>query len=72
MKWITRRGKRAGWREKARRWHRWWAWRPVKIDEVGYEPLRVPEHRVLFEYVERKLESEGLFRWWAYRTPKDD
>ena len=35
-------------------WHRWFAWKPVRIPETKYDSVRVPKMCVWLEVVERK------------------
>ena len=37
-------------------WHRWFAWRPVRLPEMNYEGVRVPKMCVWLETIERKRE----------------
>jgi hypothetical protein len=46
-------------------WHRWWAWRPVRIAETRHDNIVVPAHYVWLDYVDTK---RAFICWYRYRS----
>jgi hypothetical protein len=59
--WLQRRRKRSYARTW---WHRWYAWRPIRIPEAKYDDIVVPAHYVWLEHVDTRKVG---WNWYNYR-----
>jgi hypothetical protein len=65
MKWGLTNEERANELGKKQKWHKWFAWHPIKIDNVYADPQWVGKW-VWLETIERQYVGK-LYRNWDYR-----